>query len=97
VRVELYDWNAQAYVITSQNAALIGDWFAEQAGNLMTADSRLQVQIRIWPQSEAEAKTIGVQGLTEKLTQDGLLHLADVILKAAAKLADMESADAGAR
>jgi hypothetical protein len=94
VRVEIQDWNGHGYTISSRNPALVGEWFAEQAAHLMTADSRMQIRIQIWPQDADEAKLIGAQSLSSPMTQDGLLHLADCILTAAARAGELESAPA---
>jgi hypothetical protein len=90
MRVEIYDWNCQAYTITSRDPKLIGEWFAEHAQSLMTADARAEIQIRIWPQDQQEHRLIGPDQVT-RFTQDGLLHLAQVILDASQKLAELES------
>lgn len=90
MRVEIADWNGQPYVITSRNPELVGAWFAEHAAHLMTADARMEVRIRIWPQDHTEMDLIG-QPDQALLTQEGLLKLAEVILDASKKLADLEA------
>jgi hypothetical protein len=92
MRVELTDWNMQQYSITSRNARTIGDWFAEHANNLMTGDNRLSIRIAIWPQSHEEMELIGGNRQEIQFTQDGLLHLAEIILGASKKLGDLEEA-----
>lgn len=96
MRVEIADWMGRPYTISSKNAKLIGDWFAEHAGRLMTADSRLAIQIRIWPDDEDEFKLIGRDQVIS-FTQDGLLHWAEKILEASKKLGELEEAAAGGR
>ena len=91
MRVEIQDWNGYGYTISSRNPALVGQWFAEQAAHLMTADSRMQIHIQIWPQDAEEHEVLGQQALTAKMTQDGLLELADHILKASQRAGDMEA------
>jgi hypothetical protein len=93
VRVELTDCNGYPAMITSQNPKLIGDWFAEHAPGLMTADCRSQARIAIWPQSHEEMKTIGQQHTAVTFTQDGLLYLAGQILEAAQALGEIEAGD----
>lgn len=92
MRVEIQDWNGYGYTISSRNPALVGEWFAEHAAHLMTADSRMQIRIQIWPQDVEESKLIGAQHLASPMTQDGLLALADTILAAAARAGELEAA-----
>jgi hypothetical protein len=96
MRVEIVDWVGQPYTITSRKPELIGKWFAEHAGNLMSADNRAAIRINIWPQDIEEMKLIGKDSVTP-FTQDGLLALAERILEASKKLGDLESAAADDR
>lgn len=94
MRVELTDWNGYQRTITSNNPALIGDWFAEHAEHLVTGDSRLQVRIQFWPDSPEEMEVIGRNPVV-LLTQEGLLHFAEKILETSKKIGELESAAAG--
>lgn len=88
MRVEIWDNVGQMRMITSCQPRLIGDWFAEQASELMTADARMQdCRLNIWPQTREEIKTIG-EHREVRLDQDGLLQLAEKILEASKALAD---------
>jgi len=89
MRIEIYDPNMQSHTLGSKNPRLIGDWFAEHAARLMSADSRNLTQIRIWPEDEEEIKLIGnASWLAVRFSQDGLLYLAEKILDASKALAD---------
>ena len=95
MRVELVDWNGQPYTITSRDPELIGRWFAEWAPRLMSANTRMQTRIQIWPTDEDEFKALGAPAVhTYMLNQDSLLALAQMILDAAARLGELETAAA---
>jgi hypothetical protein len=78
VRVELWAWDGQTYGITSQRPDLIGEWFADTARQLMTADSRCEIRIRIWPQTKQEFEAVG-NTAEIPFTRPGLQALADRI------------------
>ena len=90
MRVEIYDEVMRGHTIGSKNPRLIGEWFAEHAELIMSADARTMAQIRVWPEDDEEMSLIGRQ-LHARFTQDGLLVLAQVILDAAAKLGELEA------
>lgn len=93
MRVEIFDADSQAHVISSYDPRIIGDWFAEHARLLITSDTRmLPYKINIWPSTHEEFQAVGSMSLTVNFTQDGLLHLAEAILEASKKLGDIESA-----
>lgn len=87
IRIDIQDPVGRTRSITSKNARIIGDWFAEHARELMSADVREYTQIRIWPESQDEFKLIGPDPMI-RFTQDGLLYLAEKILDASKQLAD---------
>jgi len=98
VRVEIRDCNGQAYSITSADPRIIGDWFAEHAEMLMSANTTMMpYPMYIWPQTEREQKILSgpdrLQMIEVRLTQDGLLHLAGRILEASKMLGDLENAE----
>jgi hypothetical protein len=103
MRVELYDEVMRVHTISSCNAETIGRWFAEHAQKLMTLNSAMpEARLRVWGETQHEYDLLhGLeplgdgQGIECEITQDGLLYLADVILKASSRLAEME--DSGAR
>jgi hypothetical protein len=86
VRIEIYDSVMRSHVIGSKNARLIGDWFAEHAALLMSADSRELTQIRIWPEDDEEIRIVGGHARNLRFTQDDLLYLAEQILNASKAL-----------
>lgn len=94
--IEIDDWLCQRRSIWTQDPELAGKWLAEQARDLMSADSRLgPCQIRIRPHTHAERAAIGEHELP--LTQDALLELASHILAASQAIADREERELRAR
>lgn len=95
MRVEICDGNGCGYRIDSSDPELIGRWFAEQSWLLMSANSCFQPSIRIWPVTSREMEILsGPQRLTEmsyRMSQEGLLELAEHILHASARLAELET------
>jgi hypothetical protein len=95
MRIELQDCNGHGYQCTSSDPATIGRWFAEHAELLMSADARVMpYPLYIWPQDAREQEILSgparLQAIQARMTQDGLLELAQVILDAAARLGELE-------
>jgi hypothetical protein len=89
MRVEIDDDYAYRHQIDSFDPELIGRWFAEHAKILMSANSTFgNCRMRIWPSTNEESKLIGHQEI--RMTQDGLLKLAEQILDVSKKLGDLE-------
>lgn len=90
MRVEIYDQVMRNHTIGSKNPRLIGEWFAEHAALIMSADARDMAQIRIWPEDEEEMEMFR-NGHRNPLRfkQDDLLFLAEQILDYSKKLADV--------
>jgi hypothetical protein len=95
VRIEIVDQVMQSHVITTGDPRIAGDWFGEIYPLIASANTCYQnCRITVWPSTPEEMKTIGDRSVQVRFTQDGLLHLADVILKASGRLAELEAADA---
>ena len=91
MRIEIDDWNAYRHQIDTADPALAGQWLVEKCLLLMSANmSYGECRLRIWPSSQAEAKTIGQHDTF--LNQAALLKLAESILTVSAQLGEAESA-----
>lgn len=92
MRIELHDCNAQMYRVDSFDPRVIGDWFAEHAQLLMSANAAMMpYQISIWPSTHVEANSIGQISLEARWTQDGLLYLAEKILDASKHMGELQA------
>jgi hypothetical protein len=90
VRVELWDGCGRTYIIETLDPGLVGRWFAEWAPRLVTADSRMETRIRLWPTDQAEMTQLGLNRQQEyRLDQDGLLLLAQEILDASKRAGEL--------
>lgn len=96
MKVEIWDMVRRAHTITSRDPRIIGDWFAEKAAEIMSADSRMQeCRIVVWPETHEECQLVGMASEQLSFTQDNLLYLAQKILEVSQKLADQEVPVAG--
>ena len=90
MRIEIYDPVGYCHTISSKNARTIGDWFAEHAAKVISADARMQSRMRIWPDDEDDLKILRERGRTFCFSQDDLLYLAEQILNASAEIGARE-------
>lgn len=99
MRVEIDDYVAQRHMIDSTDPELIGRWFTEKATLLMSANAALgDCRLRIWPTTHTEHEILSgpdrLRQIDYRLTQDSLLELAQRILDASHKLAELEASKA---
>jgi hypothetical protein len=95
MQITIQDCNGLMYRCDSTDPRIIGDWFAEHANLLMSADTRMMpYPLTIYPQTPRERAILSgperVQAIEAKFTQEGLLELAQKILDASARLGELE-------
>jgi hypothetical protein len=94
MRIELHTDDAYVFQIDSWDLDLIGQWFAEHAKILMSANARMgDCRMRIWPSTYDESKLIPEYHREVHLTQDDLLDFAGHILAVSQKIAERDVAE----
>jgi hypothetical protein len=95
MQIRIMDCNGMEHRCDSADPGIIGAWFAEHAELLMSADVRtMPYPMYIYPQTAREQQILSgperLKMIEARMTQDGLLELAQKILDASARLGELE-------
>jgi hypothetical protein len=93
MRVEIVDGMCYRHSIDSRSLPLIGQWFAEKAALLMSANTRVNhpARIDIWPEYSEEVQLVGNTQRTMMFTQDDILAFTEHLLNVSTELGKRET------